>query len=556
MSKQRLKKGTVLSVTAALSLVTVLAACSSAKEETAKETEKPAASGTAAATTQASTAPAKRGSISVAIYDRGQVPKEEGSYTDNRWTKWINQNGPTDVKFVTIPRNESQQKYSILFASGEAPDLVLEFDNAFINTLWSQKQLLPINDLIDKHSTEYKKILEKFPAIKKLATKPDGKMYEFAKVTKPEVLGTMVIRKDWLDKLNLKIPETVEELYQVADAFANKDPDGNGKKDTFGINLSQFASYYVDAMFQNEMFIVENGELIRQFDRIKPAYEFKKKLFDNGIVDKDFLSDKNGQKAEQDFANGKLGIYLAYTSVVSKNFDTLKKSTPTAVIVPMAFPKSQYGQFGPDFNPPLALTASVNAKAKDPQAVMQYVDFMVKPSTVEVFTNGIENVNYKKDATGCPQPIDAAKNKTEMSYINDYKMFMPTYNLQQCTIGGRSPQSTNPVDQEWIKIAQEMDKLYLDPARPHPGFTHSKFRPSLDKDLNTIFNDGWNNMNDIMAKSVVSGNSYTVDQGVKDVKDAWDKAGGKKLEDWYKNWYKENKSSWIFMDELYKMKFD
>ncbi|MNV79564.1 hypothetical protein D3C71_1731230 [compost metagenome] len=74
--------------------------------------------------------------------------------------------------------------------------------------------------------------------------------------------------------------------------------------------------------------------------------------------------------------------------------------------------------------------------------------------------------------------------------------------------------------------------------------------------MNTIFNDGWNNMNDIMAKSVVSGNSYTVDQGVKDVKDAWDKAGGKKLEDWYKNWYKENKSSWIFMDELYKMKFD
>lgn len=548
MSKRQWKKGMALSLTAAMSLAAVLAACS----DSGKEAEKPAAS----AGGKETAAPAKRGSISAAIYDRGQVPKEEGTYTENRWTKWINENGPVDVKFVPIPRNESQQKFSILFASGEAPDLILEYDNAFVNTLWSQKQLMPVNDLIEKSSTEYKKVLEKFPAIKKLATKPDGKMYEFAKVTKPEVLGAMVIRKDWLDKLNLKVPETVEELYQVADAFANKDPDGNGKKDTFGINLSQFASFYVDAMFQNEMFIVDNGELIRQFDRIKPAYEFKKKLFDNGIVDKDFLADKNGQKAEQDFANGKLGIFLAYSSVINKNFDTLKKGTPSAQIVAMPFPKSPYGQFGPDFNPPLSLTASINARAKDPQAVMQYIDFMVKPSTVDTFTNGIENVHYKKDASGCPQPIDAAKNKTEMGYINDYKMFMPTYNLKVCTIGGRSPQSANPLDQEWIKLAQDMDKLYLDPARPHPGFTHSKFRPSLDKELNTIFNDGWNNMNDIMAKAVVSGNAYTVDQGVKDVKEAWDKAGGKKLEDWYKNWYKENKNSWIFMDELYKMKFD
>lgn len=549
MSKRRLKKGMVLSLTAAMSLTGVLAACS----DSGKKTEQPAATATGG---KESSAPAKRGNISVAIYDRGQIPKEEGTYAENRWTKWVNENGPVNVKYVPIPRNESQQKFSILFASAEAPDLILEYDNAFINTLWSQKQLMPINDLIEKHSTEYKKLLEKFPSIKKLATKPDGKMYEFAKVTKPEVLGAMVIRKDWLEKLNLKVPETVEELYQVADAFANKDPDANGKKDTYGINLSQFASFYVDAMFQNEMFIVENGELIRQFDRIKPAYDFKKKLFDNGIVDKDFLADKNGQKAEQDFANGKLGIFLAYSSVINKNFDTLKKSTPSAQIVAMPFPKSQFGQFGPDFNPPLALTTSVNANAKDPQAVMQYVDFMVKPSTVETFINGMENVHYKKDASGCPQPIDAAKNKTEMGYNKDYTMFMPTFNLKTCTVGGRSPQSSNPLDQEWVKIAQEMDKIYLDPARPHPGFTHSKFRPALDKELNTIFNDGWNNMNDIMAKSVVSGNSYTVDQGVKDVKEAWDKAGGKKLEEWYKNWFKEHKNSWIFMDELYKMKFD
>lgn len=494
-------------------------------------------------------------SVSVSIYDRGQIPKEEGTYADNRWTKWIDENGPVDVEFVPIPRNESQQKYSMLFASGDAPDLVLEYDTDFLNSLWTQKQLLPLDELIESGSTEYKALLEKVPALRTLGTKPDGKLYGIGMVTKPEVLGAMVIRQDWLDKLGLEVPQTVDELHAVADAFANKDPDGNGVKDTFGMNLSQFASFYVDAMFQNEMFIIEDGQLVRQFDRIKPAYDFKKKLFENGIVDKDFLSDKNGQKAEQDFASGKLGIYLAYRSVISKNFDTLKNTDPNAKITAMAFPESQFGRFGPDFNPSIQITGAVNANAKNPEAVMDYIDFMVTPSTVETLTNGVEGEHYTREGDKI-KPVDEQKNETEMGYLNDYRMFMPKYILDSGSVDGRQLDSKDPVDREWLAIAAEMDKLYLDPAHPHPGFTHAKFRPSLDKAMTTTFNDGWNTMNDTMAKAVVSGSGYSVDQGVADVQKSWDASGGPALEDWYANWYQDNKDSWIFMEQLYTMKFE
>ncbi|OWR31422.1 ABC transporter substrate-binding protein [Saccharibacillus sp. O23] len=498
----------------------------------------------------------KKESISVSVYDRGQIPKEEGTYADNRWTKWINENGPVNAKFVPIPRNESQQKYSMLFASGDAPDLVLEYDTDFLNSLWSQKQLLPLDDLIAEHSTEYKALLEKVPALKTLGTKPDGKLYEIGMVTKPEVLGAMVIRQDWLDKLGLQVPQTMDELYAVADAFANQDPDGNGVKDTFGINLSQFATYYIDAMFQNEMFIIQDDQLIRQFDRIKPAYDFKKKLFEGGIVDKDFLSDKNGQKAEQDFASGKLGIYLAYRGVISKNFDTLKNTDPNAKVTAMAFPESEFGRFGPDFNPAIQMTGAVNANAKNPEAVMKYIDFMVTPSTVETLTNGIEGENYAKESDGSIKPIDEKKNETQMGYLNDYRMFMPKYILESNSVDGRMLNSTDPIDKEWLAVSAEMDKLYLDPEHPHPGFTHAKFRPSLDKAMTTTFNDGWNNMNDTMAKAIVSGDAYTVDQGVEDVKKSWYASGGQALEDWYKQWYQDNKDSWIFMKDLYTMKFE
>ncbi|XEC96231.1 extracellular solute-binding protein [Paenibacillus tarimensis] len=497
-----------------------------------------------------------RGSITVSTYDNNQVPAEEGSYTDNRWTRWMNENGPVDVTFVPIPRSESQQKFSTLFAAGDAPDLILEFDNSFRNLLWSQKQLMPLDDLIEQHSTEYKALLEKFPELRKLGTKPDGKLYDIGRVIPTQVLASVVIRKDWLDKLGLEVPETVDDLYEVAYAFANEDPDENGKKDTFGINLSSFSHYIIDGMFGNDMFVIEDGQLVRPFDRIQPAADFKKKLFENGIVDKDFLTDKNGQKAQQDFASGKLGIYVAYKTEVKKNYEILKKNDPNAQIIPIAFPASSFGTFGPDFNPPIQNLGAVNANAKDPAAVIKYIDFMIKPSTAEYFEYGEEGVHHSKDANGCPAPIDPEKNKNEIGYNVYYKMPISTYVLKQCLIDGVSPDSDNEFDQEWIAISKEMNELYLDPNRPMPGFTHAKLRPSLEKELTMTFEDGWNTMHDLMLRAVVSGKSYTTDQAMKDLLDAWDKSGGKKLEEWYADWYQENKDKWIFMKDLYTIKFE
>ncbi|MFF4015982.1 ABC transporter substrate-binding protein [Streptomyces sp. NPDC001843] len=46
---------------------------------------------------------------------------------------------------------------------------------------------------------------------------------------------TLMIRKDWLSKLGLKAPRTWQQMIDVAKAFATRDPDGDGKKDTYGI---------------------------------------------------------------------------------------------------------------------------------------------------------------------------------------------------------------------------------------------------------------------------------------------------------------------------------
>lgn len=60
----------------------------------------------------------------------------------------------------------------------------------------------------------------------------DGKVHGLPVTGHPLAL---YIRQDWLARLGLKAPATWDEFALVAEAFTKKDPDGNGKHDTYGL---------------------------------------------------------------------------------------------------------------------------------------------------------------------------------------------------------------------------------------------------------------------------------------------------------------------------------
>lgn len=71
----------------------------------------------------------------------------------------------------------------------------------------------------------------------------------------------MLIRTDWLRKVGKKAPTTWAELVDVAKAFTDKDPDGNGKDDTYGIlSPASTANGYLAWWASN--FIFQGGGVI------------------------------------------------------------------------------------------------------------------------------------------------------------------------------------------------------------------------------------------------------------------------------------------------------
>ncbi|MEU9318706.1 sugar ABC transporter substrate-binding protein [Streptomyces sp. NPDC048295] len=47
--------------------------------------------------------------------------------------------------------------------------------------------------------------------------------------------SALLIRKDWREKLKLEVPSSWDDFAAMAEAFTTKDPDGDGKKNTYGL---------------------------------------------------------------------------------------------------------------------------------------------------------------------------------------------------------------------------------------------------------------------------------------------------------------------------------
>ena len=49
--------------------------------------------------------------------------------------------------------------------------------------------------------------------------------------------NVLLVRSDWLKKVGMRPPRTWADLEKVAEAFTTQDPDGNGKNDTYGLDV-------------------------------------------------------------------------------------------------------------------------------------------------------------------------------------------------------------------------------------------------------------------------------------------------------------------------------
>lgn len=208
----------------------------------------------------------------------------------------------------------SRELFNLMIASGDIPDIVGgEFRGAGIKEAFNQYGMegafLPLNDLIAKYAPDIQNILDEQPMIRSAITAPDGNIYYIPYLPDGDVGRVWFVRQDWLDRLGLEPPGTVDDLYEVLVAFRDRDPNGNGKADEIPyfnrhaeeairlVNLWGARSTGSDSYHQ---FYIEDGKVVHPYahENFRTGIANVARWYREGLIDREIFTRKSRARDE------------------------------------------------------------------------------------------------------------------------------------------------------------------------------------------------------------------------------------------------------------------
>jgi len=242
---------------------------------------------------------------------------------NNEWSRLYAEKLGINVKYAwTFQGSGDQyiQKLNVAIASNDLADVVMVTGNQ-LKQLVEADQIEDLTSVFDQSASDFlKKSLNEDggPALKSATF--DGKLMALPRIGSDiDEVPLLWIRTDWLKKLNLPEPKTMEDVYAISKAFTTMDPDGNNKADTIGLGLNKDLSGGVAGIegflnghhaYLNTWLEDGNGKLV--FSNIQPemknALAKLQSMYANKEIDKEFGT-KDGGKVGESISNSKLGMY-------------------------------------------------------------------------------------------------------------------------------------------------------------------------------------------------------------------------------------------------------
>jgi len=254
----------------------------------------------------------------------------------------------TKLTINWVPANAYTEKTKIMLASGDLSDLNLVqniFDSQVVQ-LATSGAFWDLTPYIKDYKT-----LSAIPSSVWDNAKIKGKNYGIPRARPLEGSWGVHVRKDWLDKLGMKVPETMDELYAVLKAFTERDPDGNGKADTTGLTgqvesdamgLYTWVEDVFNGTFGNWKMVGGGLAMSSLEPTERKALEWLKKAYDEKVLTSDFAVIKNSQAREQ-YMGGKAGAIGSALNPQWLYTDAMRKIDPKADSFPLTYIKTGEG---------------------------------------------------------------------------------------------------------------------------------------------------------------------------------------------------------------------
>lgn len=323
--------------------------------------------------------------------------------------KWIKEKTGVTFNFIAVSDAEWDQRVKVAIGSGDMPDLICkQFPNG-VDIL--NGSYLALSDY-EKDMPNFKKFIDDKGLRPLLDTQRmyDGKYYILPMKTHSSVIQDQqwYVREDIFKKNNIKIPTTLDEMYEAGKKLKEIYPDsapisnryGSGNIMTaFSAGFGTIAGWTLGDGMRYD-FDKKKWEFAPTTDNWKNMLTYLAKMSKDGVLDQEY-STADDANYEGKILNGKSFMMYDWSANIKRYTDMGAKKDPDfklSIIVP---PKGPTGKYAVSWKAPWGQGAGISAKVKDDpkklSAVLRLINWGYSDEAETLLTFGKEGETYEKN---------------------------------------------------------------------------------------------------------------------------------------------------------------
>lgn len=415
MQAKKVKKGLALLLTVTLT-ASMFVGCG--KEQ--------ASSGRDSSATETSVGEESSTTVEISMFLPSRLP--DALYTPDTLTfKGLAEATNTKLNIQTVVNAEAKEKFGVIVASGEMPD-IMAGTLTDINNFGMSGAFMPMDDLINQYGPNLKKYIVDNTEVLAQTAASDGKIYGIPMLTAIKTAMGYNIRQDWLDKLGLPAPVTIDDWYNTLTAFKNTDLNGNGVGDITPLIFDRaWENYFmnfadawgIELNGNNDYWMIKDGQVA--FAPILPETKeylaTMAKWYSEGLIDKEFITREDTNNYH--ILNNKAGATCYWTGYIAgqnSNAEVLANDPNTnwQVIQP---PVLAAGQSPKTFSQQASVGGSawgISASVSEDKAIaiIKMFDYVYSDEGSMLFNFGVEGESYEQK-DGVPVYSDTVMNSED-----------------------------------------------------------------------------------------------------------------------------------------------
>ena len=347
------------------------------------------------------------------------------------------------IEFTEVSMMNAAEQFSLLCAANDMKDIMGGVGSYYGSTAGAIEEeiIMDLAEYAEEYMGNYMTILNdpKYAAYKEKAYNAEGQLAEITSISddfKPT--SGAQIRKDWLDALNLSVPETYDDWENVLLAFKENYGCSNtlllsgvtqmtnliAGYGTAGAAEASMGSSSTVNMYQVDG-VIKNGY---QDDSYRAYLAMMHKWYDEGLLSRDFItasSDGSQNNTDGLILSGNSGIWFSQGNFITQYETQAQVTEPEFSVAGITDP------YSPEYNPEKTThftqmtggnaggsgAMSISTNCEDIPLACQWLDYFWTEEGRLLCNYGIEGEGFEYDENGNPQFTDFVVNGGNFQFM-------------------------------------------------------------------------------------------------------------------------------------------